>query len=110
MEETRFLTGVHMATTMHEVTFLVDEFTAAIMPTKDAQQVALVWKNAMMREMVRLSKLAQGHAFPHAYNTQWNACRHCLERMLDDDDFPILYMLVEDWMLTEKVQKYLGYE
>ena len=104
------MSGVHLATTMNEVMCLVDDLVYTFMPAERAQRFALAWKNTMMQQMKWHSKLAQGHACPDAYNTQWNACRHCLERMIDDDDYPVLYMLVEDWMMAEEVQKGIGFE
>ena len=109
-EATRLISGVHLATNMGEVMVLLEDFAYSFLPIERVQKVVLVWKNTMMLQMRWESKLSQGHTCPDAYNTPWDACRHCLERMIDEEDYPILYSLVEDMMQSDEIQKGLGFE
>ena len=108
-DATRLLNGVHLATNMGEVMILLEDFANAFLPVERVQKVLLVWRNTMMMQMKWESRLSQGHFCPDTYNTPWNACRHCLERMIDEEDYPILYALVEDMMQSDEIQKGLGF-
>ena len=108
-EAARMMSGVHLATNMGEVMVLLEDFAYSILPVERVQKVLLIWRNTMMQQMKWESKLSQGHTCPDTYNTPWNACRHCLERMIDEEDYPILYALVEDMMQSDEIQKGLGF-
>jgi hypothetical protein len=109
-EAARMMSGVHLATNMGEVMVLLEDFAYSILPVEKVQKMLLIWRNTMMQQMKWETKLSQGHICPDAYNTPWNACRHCLERMIEDEDYPTLYSLVEDLMQAEEVQKGLGFK